>query len=155
MYDSNNPSYGYGPTDGTCYEYDLTGAYGYSDWGHNPIQIGVNTADQWRTLTHDEWAYVLNTRTTTSSIRYTKAKVNGVNGVILLPDDWSVEYFSLNSTNTYDASFDTNTITADDWANSLESHGAVFLPAASHRGGTSVSYVFVRLLLVGVVQRYR
>ena len=129
----NVASFGYGPTDGSSYEYDLTDAYGYADWGHNPIQNGGNTADQWRTLTHDEWEYLFNTRTIPSGIRYTMAKVSGVNGVILLPDDWNAEYFTLSNTNTSNAHFSSNTIDADDWTNSLESHGAVFLPAAGTR----------------------
>ena len=132
-------------TNGSLYgppgQYDLNGSYANADWGvYNPISNGGNTANQWRTLTIEEWEYVFNTRTTTSDIRYAKAKVNNVNGVILLPDNWSASTYSLSSPNSSGASFSSNTITASQWT-TLESAGAVFLPAAGYRYGTSVSSV--------------
>ena len=63
--------------------------------------------------------------------------MNGVNGVILLPDDWNASYYSLSSTNQSGASFASNVISSSQW-NTLEQHGAVFLPAAGSRDGTSV-----------------
>ena len=108
-----------------------------SDWGAN---IGTG----WRTLTGGatgEWQYLLNTRTTTSGIRYAKATVNSKSGIILLPDDWDTSYYSLNSTNTDDAAYTTNNISSDDWTNKLEAHGAVFLPAAGYRSGNSMFLV--------------
>ena len=122
------------------YTYNLYDQTGQADWGYNPISNGGNQANQWRTLTQPEWAYVFNTRTTSSGIRYAKAKVNDMNGVILLPDDWSSDTYGLNNTNTYDASFCSNTISASQW-NTLEQAGAVFLPAAGYRNGTSVDVV--------------
>ena len=110
---------------------------GEADWGSNAISNGGNQANQWRTLTRPEWDYVFNTRTTSSGIRYAKAEVNNVNGVILLPDDWDSDTYSLSNTNTYDASFSSNTITASQW-NTLEQHGAVFLPAARFRSVNGV-----------------
>ena len=77
------------------------------------------------------------TRSTSSGIRCAKAKVNNINGVILLPDDWSSNYYSLSNTNQSGVSFSSNTITAAQWS-TLEQHGAVFLPAACYRYGTSV-----------------
>ena len=117
----------------------LTGSYANSDWGYyNSISNGGNTTHQWRALTLSEWNYVFNKRSTTSGIRYAKAKVNNVNGVILLPDDWNANYYSLNSTNQSSASFSSNVISSLIWINSLEAHGAVFLPAAGDRYGTLV-----------------
>ena len=78
-----------------------------------------------------------NIRTTSSGIRYAKAKVNDVDGVILLPDDWSNDTYSLNNTNSSGASYSSNTITASQWS-TLEQAGAVFLSAAGYRNGTSV-----------------
>lgn len=135
-WDSNN-------SDGSLYgppgQYNLTGSYANSDWGYyNAISNGGNQSHQWRTLTKEEWSYVFNTRSTTSGIRYAKAQVNNVNGVILLPDDWSSSYYSLSSTNQSGASFSSNVISSSTWTNSLEAHGAVFLPAAGYRYGTSV-----------------
>ena len=120
---------------------NLCDGNGQADWGYNAIANGGNAENSgWRTLTNDEWAYVLNNRTTTSGIRYAKAKVNGVNGVILLPDDWDAGYYSLNRTNTVGASFSSNILSVSQWS-TLEQHGAVFLPAAGNRYGTSVDYV--------------
>ena len=119
------------------YQYNFYDQTGQADWGYNPISNGGNTANQWRTLTQPEWDYVFNTRTTNSGIRYAKANVNNVNGVILLPDDWSSSTYSLSNTNSSGASFSSNTITASLWS-TLEYAGAVFLPATGYRYGTSV-----------------
>ena len=132
--------YGYGP------DYDSSNKYGLtvsnkSDWGMHAITNGGNTAGMWRTLTKDEWVYVFNTRSTTSGVRYAKATVNGVSGVIILPDDWSTSYYTLTSTNTTNAAFTSNTITLSDWNTKFEANGAVFLPAAGNRNSTTVSSV--------------
>jgi len=137
-WDTNNSS---GSSYGPPGQYDLTGSYANADWGvYNPIINGGNQANQWRTLTQPEWAYIFNTRTTNSGIRYAKARVNNMNGVILLPDDWSSDTYSLSNTNSTGASFSSNTISASQW-NTLEQAGAVFLPAAGARVGTSVDSV--------------
>ena len=120
--------------------YSLNDQTGYADWGNNAISNGGNTENQWFTLSREEWKYVLDTRTTTSGIRYAKATVNEVNGVILLPDDWETSYYTLSNTNTGNASYSSNTISETEWA-TLERHGAIFLPAAGYRFGTSVSGV--------------
>ncbi|MBQ3831791.1 MAG: hypothetical protein II815_01285, partial [Bacteroidales bacterium] len=101
----------------------------FTDWGTNPISNGGNIPNQWRTLSKDEWDYLLFTRTTTSNIRYAMAIVNGVAGVILLPDNWNSSYYPLNSTNTTNAAFSVNTISPLGWL-LIEASGAVFLPAA-------------------------
>jgi len=113
--------------------YDRTGQ---ADWGYNAISNGGNQEGMWRTLTEAESVYVLNNRTTASGIRFVKAKVNGVRGVILLPDDWDASYYTLHNINNAGAKYNTNSvdnISATDWANSLEAHGAVFMPAAGMR----------------------
>ena len=122
----------------TCNLYDQTGQ---ADWGYNAISNGGNTENcGWRTLTQPEWNYVINSRNTSSGIRYAKAKVNNVNGMILLPDNWNTSYYSLNNTNSAsDASYSDNVISATQWV-ALEQHGVVFLPAAGYRYGTSVGF---------------
>ena len=138
-WDSNNSNgYQYGPNG----NYNLMGSYARSDWGYyNSISNGGNQSRQWRTLTQSEWNYVFGQRNTTSGILYAKAQVNGVNGVILLPDDWNTSYYSLSDYNTSNASFSSNVVSSSSWIDSLEAHGAVFLPAAGSRNGTSVSSV--------------
>jgi hypothetical protein len=108
---------------------------------YNAISNGGNIPNQWRTLTRGEWIYVFNSRSTPSGIRYAKGIVNGVNGVILLPDDWSSSVYALNYTNRYEAPFNINEITSENWS-MMEAQGAVFLPAAGYRlFGTWVSGV--------------
>ena len=133
-YGTNAAYYAYGDI-----IWDLDDKTGKADWGYNPIINGGNQENQWRTLGETEWNYVFNTRTTTSGIRYAKAKVNNVNGIILLPDDWTTSIYTLNNANG--GNYSNNTITAYDWTNILEANGAVFLPATGYRGGTSVNYV--------------
>lgn len=123
---TNSDYYAYGSD-----TYNLYDQNGQADWGYNPISNGGNTANQWRTLTQSEWNYVFNTRITISGIRYAKARVNGVNGVILLPDDWNTDTYNLSSTNSNNAGFHTNTISASQWP-VLEDAGVVFLPAAGY-----------------------
>lgn len=109
------------------------------DWGvYNRISNGGNQVGKWRTLTISEWAFLLETRYTSSGIRFAKAQVNGVNGIILVPDDWNVTTFSLNNTNNGSASYTSNVVGEMVWQNTFESVGAVFLPAAGCRYGTSV-----------------
>jgi hypothetical protein len=128
---TNSAYYAYGSS--TYNLYDQTGK---ADWGYNAISNGGNYVNAWRTLTKEEWDYVLNTRTTNSGIRYARAQVNGINGIILLPDDWDAGYYGFNDTNNSSASFTSNTINSYQW-NALEYHGAVFLPTAGHRLGTA------------------
>ena len=98
------------------------------------VDWGSNIGSGWRTLTKDEWTYLFNTRTTSSGLRFAKAKVNNVNGVILLPDNWSTTYYSLSA----DIGYNSNVISSSDWTSSLEAHGAVFLPAAGTRSEYTV-----------------
>lgn len=130
---SNGDYYAYGSS-----TYNLYDPNGKADWGYNAINNGGNQENLgWRTPTKEEWSYLFNTRSTASGIRYAKAVVNDVNGVILLPDDWSADFYTLNNTNTSDASFSSNIINETLWV-TLEEHGVVFLPAAGHRNRNSV-----------------
>ena len=106
------------------------------DWGvYDTISNGGDMS--WRTLTDDEWHYLFTTRNTRSGIRYAIATVNGVAGVILLPDNWSREHYNLSNTNEH-ANFSINRISQTDWINKFEVNGAVFMPAAGFRIGTWV-----------------
>lgn len=104
--------------------------------------------EQWFTLSTAEWRYLFNYSGYTNSTRagkYGEGKVNGVNGVILLPDDWTYPTdLSASSTSADDfksgSSSWSNSYTAEDWVK-METAGAVFLPAAGYRYGTSVGRV--------------
>ena len=115
------------------------------DWGvynaiYNPRTQTTDAPGTWRTLTTAEWGYLINIRSTTSGIRYAKATVNGVPGLIIVPDNWSTSTYALNSTNTIGAAYTTNVITSAQWT-TLENAGCAFLPAAGFRNGTSVNNV--------------
>ena len=116
---------------------DYSGSF--VDWGTN--QIGADAPNTWRTLTKDEWGYLLNTRTNASVLKGV-AQVNGVNGLILLPDNWTcpsgvIFKSGFHSNNGVDDYAAYQTFTASEWSK-LEAEGAVFLPAAGYRYGSGV-----------------
>jgi hypothetical protein len=111
--------------------YDLSGEYAQADWGvHNPIINGGSR--QWRTPRADEFNYILLQRETPSGIRFAKAVVGGVRGMVVLPDDWNASVYPLNEVNI-DCDYYVNKITCGEWLDMLEPAGAVFLPAAGRR----------------------
>ena len=120
--------------------FNLNDQSGQADWGFNVIENGNNTTHAWRTLSYEEWQYLLESRTSLSGIRYAKATVNDVNGVILLPDNWNNLNYELNNFNQSNASFSSNVINASQWI-TLEQCGAVFLPAAGYRHGLEIHNV--------------
>ena len=122
---------------------NLTGDYANADWGvYN--QIGADAPGTWRTLTHDEWYYLMKTRTGASS-KYGAAKVNGITGMILLPDEFTLPSGLTFNSGVADGSFGyqyyqtKNSYSAEEWGR-MESAGAVFLPAAGVRLDTTVKY---------------
>ena len=112
--------------------YNLYDQSGQADWGYNPIYNGGNQTNQWRTLTKEEWEYLLNNRNTISGKRFVKATVNNTEGVVLLPDNWKDSMYGLNGANSGNTSFNSNLISGSIW-NSLAANGCVFLPNASNR----------------------
>ena len=111
----------------------------FVDWGRN--KIGNDAPNTWRTLTYYEWDYVVFGRPNASSLKGV-AQVNGVNGLILLPDNWTCPLgvtFKSGFHGSYDVDYYAayQTFTADQWSK-LEAAGAVFLPAAGYRSGSDV-----------------
>ena len=120
----------------------LIGAYVEADWAwHNAISNGGNVAHQWRTLTNAEWDYLLNSRTNALSKRGI-GNINGVGGLIILPDSWTLPSGCPQFTTglSSNENWTRNSYTLDQWAE-MEAAGAVFLPAAGYRNGTAVSDV--------------
>lgn len=72
----------------------------------------------WSTMTKDEWTYLLSERENAATLK-SFATVNGVKGLVLLPDEW----------NAPDGVIISEEMTAEQWA-TIEKTGAVFLPAA-------------------------
>jgi uncharacterized protein (TIGR02145 family) len=134
--------FGWGTGDNPTLCSDNYGAYGtFVDWGSNPISNGGNTANRWRTLTQAEWEYLLNTRPGASS-KLGSGNINGVSGLIILPDNWTLpsecSFTSGNASSHND--WTRNSYTLSQWAQ-METAGAVFLPAAGDRFGTNVGNV--------------
>ena len=136
-------------TDGGTVKFGVSTSTAYADyfgdfvdWGTN--QIGEDAPNTWRTLTKDEWNYLRFSRTNASTLQGV-AKVDNSNGLILLPDGWVCpEGITFKSGFHSDYSVEAyglyQTFTADEWM-LMEAAGAIFLPAAGYRDGTSVNSV--------------
>ena len=102
-----------------------------SDWGQ--LFGGA-----YRTLTNDEWDYVLNIRESGSTVvltknaRYTQAVVNGVKGVILFPNEVNIDQSEAICWGEINAPSEWKTeCNAAQWA-ALEAKGCVFLPVTGY-----------------------
>ena len=116
---------------------DYSGSF--VDWGTN--QIGEDAPNTWRTLTKDEWYYLRYSRPNASTL-IGVAQVDGVNGLFLLPDNWECPSgitFKIGFASNYSEDYFAlhQTFTADEWM-LMEAAGAIFLPIAGVRYGTSV-----------------
>lgn len=119
----------------------------FVDWGIN--RIGNNAPNTWRTLSEDEWRYVFEGRTN-AQLLYGFGCVNGVNGLIVLPDNWTTPKDIIfvasttrgleNGYNPNSDNFTHNKYTMNDWIK-MEVNGAVFIPAAGVDYYSKVSYV--------------
>lgn len=113
--------YGYGPSNNVSPDYLSVDAG--SDWGANAISNGGNLPKLWRTLTKDEWTYLVDTRKINGETgyghTYIEATVNEVFGVIIFHDDYDGSTTGLTSI----------------------PEGCLFLPAAGERYGTGAQAV--------------
>ena len=113
--------YGYGPSNNVSPDYLSVDAG--SDWGANAISNGGNLPKLWRTLTKDEWTYLVDTRKINGETgyghTYIEATVNEVFGVIIFHDDYNGSTTGLTSI----------------------PEGCLFLPAAGERYWTGVQAV--------------
>lgn len=97
-------------------------------WGvDGAIEGGGDSVGLWRVLSSEEWNYILTGRNNADSLKAC-ATVNGVLGLLLLPDNWQLPD-GLNMVMAAGSSV--NVYTAAQWA-ILEAAGAVFLPAAGY-----------------------
>ncbi len=123
--------------------YNLEDQTGQADWGCNVILNGTENTGRWRTLTSDEWHYLINSRHP-GNFPYPKyycmAVVNGVKGLILLPDDWSSEIYPFVGAGDSNTDFASNLIDGEQWM-VLESYGAVFLPATGMRSNHGMNNI--------------
>lgn len=130
-------SYGYGPSTNMQDE-NLTGTSANYDWGvYNAISNAGNEAGLWRTLTKAEWDYLLKTRTNAQYL-WSPATVNGVKGIIILPDNYKKPASITWTPKAGD--WTTNTYTIDEWK-LMEDLGSVFLPASGNRNGSEIDHM--------------
>ncbi|MBR0065312.1 MAG: hypothetical protein IJQ06_06940 [Paludibacteraceae bacterium] len=143
-------------------QYGITSSSDYSGYGSadEPLKSdwGTTMGTDWRTLTVDEWDYIITTNTPGSSANgvatpcYTMAKIltdgdgtegkdKNICGVILFPDDFNdggnavsgVTWGAINDKSDWSTQ-----CTTEGW-NTLENMGCVFLPDAGYfRWGTSM-----------------
>lgn len=116
---------------------NLVGTYSKADWGiYNMIENGGKFAGMWRTLTKDEWGYLIGNNAKRGG-KNGLATIGGIHkGLLLLPDEWTLPSgcsFTAGHTNGYE----TNRYTYAEWEK-MQAAGAVFLPAAGYRYGADV-----------------
>ena len=102
--------------------------------------------DNWYTLSNAEWNYIFTGRANCSTL-YGFGKLFNVSGVFLLPDDWNwsetdvaaaanaISFTWSGGANRYQD----NVIANSALWNAMETAGAVFLPAAGYRQGTTIN----------------
>ena len=126
---------------GTTYYTENADLSGITDWGS---RMGSG----WYTLSKDEWLYLFGMESSNTDKsgharyrKYFRATVNGVKGIVLLPDDLSGISDIPAESNRGTASNFAKTYTTDAWS-AMESAGCVFLPTAGFRKtDASVSHV--------------
>ncbi len=103
-------------------------------------ELSSYESGEWRVLTHSEWKYLLVTRDGEGMSKNALGKVNGVNGLIILPDGW-VQTAALPTFKdvTQGIDYDNNVYDASEWALMAES-GAVFLPSDGYGYSSPVEY---------------
>ncbi len=108
---------------------DFLSVIGKSDWG--AVDISNSDGYNWRTLTAEEMEYMTETRYNARGKRGA-AQVIGVNGVVVLPEQWNGA--AINS--TFGDTWTDNTYNAETWPN-MENNGALFLPITGYRNNGS------------------
>ena len=129
-------------------EYNLYDQTGQADWGFNEISNGGNQSDRWRTLKQEEWTWLIGDMGGTDGVnrragnRFIRAEVTVMEpdvkckGLVILPDGYTQAGISFNN---YNAGY----VSVDNAAwNNMRDAGAVFLPAAGYRNGTTYRMSF-------------
>lgn len=112
----------------------------FVDWG-----TAIDDGNTWRTLTSSEWEYLRASRKNAKNL-IGIGSVEGSHGLILLPDNWvcpeGITFKSGYSDKEYSsiAFEEYQSFTAAEWI-LMQNAGAVFLPCAGFRLGTSLGYM--------------
>ena len=116
-----------------------------AEWNSTNLNITNGGTYTWRTMTSAEWYYVIPGRMLTvngeSKPSYGYGYVNGVSGIIILPDGWDGSVHGGFSYKNSDASHNTYTDTTTPTWSQMEAAGCAFLPAAGYRYYANVDQV--------------
>lgn len=130
-----------------------------TDWGYNSIKVydgdsysDAQSINGWRTLTGQEWNYIIGTSTKTScreGLRFIKCYLTvdeiKTYGLLIFPDGWQItdwpdgpakDLYNQQGSSGYDNAPPTLDIT--NVFNDLQGKGVVFLPQTGYRNGTSL-----------------
>ncbi len=114
----------------------------FTDWG---TQVG--DGETWRTLTDGEWRHLLYNRSEADE-KVGFAQVCGKNGIIILPDVFEDPATNESTSETCkdkkfvpkaSTGWEQNVYTAGDSWDKMEEAGALFLPAAGYRSGSTTT----------------
>lgn len=118
----------------------------FAEWGSNAVSNGGNAANGWRTLSYSEWRYLFFSRKN-AGVLYGLGEINGIGGIIILPDNWNDnrktpkfinwEDFKNASASEREKNKWGNSYSIETWKE-MEKSGAVFLPCGGFRHGTNV-----------------
>jgi len=112
-----------------------TGTYADAnyDWGvYNNLTLAGTAEHMWRTLTKDEWSYLLNDRKVQNELGWAYATVNGVNGIIMLPDSWNKTYPAKRASESVAEAYSYSETSTQKWSQ-MEADGVVFLPKSGKK----------------------
>ena len=114
-------------------------------WDNDDFTGTLDGHNGWRTLSSNEWNYLLTERHSNkvndvSDARFAKAMVNNIAGLIVFSDNYSqpLEVTYPANINVADALYMGNNYSADEW-DILADYGAIFLPAAGNRTVTTTT----------------
>ncbi len=136
--------FGWGTGDDLMKYDTLNSAYpAFTDWGTKDIRNIACAPGTLRTLSADEWDYILNSRPDAANKRTIGGIIQMVEhedtifmkGAILLPDEFEMPeglHMNMNAT-----TYRTNIYMPKDWAR-LEANGAVYFPLNAYRNGLKV-----------------
>lgn len=118
--------------------------WGVKNYSSPGIIYGSTTVTdiQWRTLTKDEWEYLIDSRPGKVGLATVTIDAISYKGLVLLPDynemagSWSMPDGA--SFNASVSSYSANTFSSSEWS-VLENAGAVFLPVTNNRTGNTVN----------------
>ena len=118
----------------------------FTDWGTK-----IGDGNTWRTLTKDEWDYLLGDEGRTDAAnKFGYATVCGMHGLLLLPDEFNDPKTNESTSQACvekkfvpqsSKGWEQNIYSQGDSWDKMQAAGAVFLPAAGYRNGSDISSV--------------